>query len=62
MTEKDKFIGLNCEGRLINVEEESTTLHIGGAVPHSQTIQLVTQELLPLCMFLRAIGSTVKVK
>ena len=61
MTERDVFIGLNSEGRLINVEEESTTLHMDSGVPHSQTIHLVPQELLPLSMFLRAIGSTVKV-
>ena len=61
MTERDKFIGLNSEGRLINVEEESTTLHMDSGVSHSQTIHLVPQELLPLSMFLRAIGSTVKV-
>ena len=62
MTEKDHFIGLNAEGRLIQVEEESTTLHLGGSVPHSQAIHLVTQELLPLSMFLRAVGGTVKVR
>ena len=61
MTEKDVFIGLNSEGRLISVEAESTTLHLDSGVPHSQTIQLVPQELLPLSMFLRAIGGTVKV-
>ena len=62
MTEKDRFIGLNHDGRLINVEQESTTLHNEGSVPHAQTIKLVTQELLPLSMFLRAVGATVKVR
>ena len=61
MTEKDRFIGLNAEGRLIHVEEESTTLHESGATPHSETIKLVSDELLPLSMFLRAVGGTVKV-
>jgi hypothetical protein len=61
MSERDRFIGLNNEGRLINVEEESTTLHDQGAVPYSQNPKLAVQELLPLSMFLRAVGGTVKV-
>lgn len=61
MSERDRFIGLNNEGRLINVEEESTTLHDQGALPYSQNLKLAVQELLPLSMFLRAVGGTVKV-
>jgi hypothetical protein len=61
MSERDRFIGLNNEGRLINVEEESTTLHDQGAVPYSHNQKLAAQELLPLSMFLRAVGGTVKV-
>lgn len=61
MSERDRFIGLNTEGRLINVEEESTTLHDQGAAPYTQNQKLAVQELLPLSMFLRAVGGTVKV-
>ena len=64
MTEKDIFIGLNAEGRLINVEEENTVLqeqcHIHGR-GHSQVIKIGNDELLPLSMFLKAVGSTVRV-
>jgi hypothetical protein len=60
MTEKDIFIGLNNAGRLVNVEEESTVLHGLSGISHSQTIQLVYQELLPLSMYLRAVGANVK--
>ena len=61
MTERDCFIGLDGSGRLINVEEESTSLFEARANPHNQTTKIVNQELLPLSMFLRAMGSAVKV-
>ena len=62
MSERDRFIGLDHKGRLINVEEESTTLHDQGTTPYSHNPKLATQELLPLSMFLRAVGGTVKVQ
>lgn len=65
MTEKDFFIGLDGSGRLINVEEESTSLFEVRTQPHSHShshpTKTVNQELLPLSMFLRATGSAVKV-
>ena len=61
MTEKDIFIGLNSEGRLINVEEERTTMYDGGTMYYSPAIKQYPQELLPLSMFLRAMGGSVKV-
>ena len=61
MTERDCFIGLDGSGRLINVEEECTTLFEVRANPHSHPTKIVNQELLPLSMFLRATGSAVKV-
>lgn len=61
MTDKDMFIGLNYEGRLINVVEESTMFHDQGSLaPWRETVKGVRQELLPLSMFLRAVGATVK--
>lgn len=64
MTERDCFIGLDGSGRLINVEEESTSLFEARANPHNphnHTTKIVNPELLPLSMFLRAMGSAVKV-
>ena len=53
MTEKDVFIGLNSEGRLINVQEENTVLHEQSHIHgrgHSQVIKIGDDELLPLSM------------
>ena len=61
LTERDFFIGLNSEGRLINVEEERTSMYDDGSMPYSPVIKQVPQELLPLSMFLRAMGGSVKV-
>ena len=64
MTEKDVFIGLNSEGKLINVQEENTVLHEQSHIHgrgHSQVIKIGDDELLPLSMFLKAVGSTVRV-
>jgi hypothetical protein len=61
MTDRDMFIGLSHEGRLINVVEESTMFHDQGSLaPWRETVKDVRQELLPLSMFLRAVGATVK--
>lgn len=58
MSDRDTFIGLNGEGRLISIEEENTSFNQDG---NSQVVKLATQELLSLSMFVKAVGGTMKV-
>jgi Kef-type K+ transport system membrane component KefB len=62
LTDKDEFIGLNNEGRLIHVQSESTSYHANYArfVSASMGGKIEPQELLPLSMFLKAVGSEVE--
>ena len=62
LTDKDEFIGLNHEGRLVDVQAESTSYHEDYArfVSASMGGKIEPQELLPLSMFLKAVGGEVE--
>ena len=62
LTSKDEFIGLNQDGRLVHVQAESTSYHENYArfVSANMAGKIEPQELLPLSMFLKAVGGEVE--
>ena len=62
LTDNDEFIGLNHEGRLIKLEAESTSYHENHArfVSANMGGKIEPQELLPLSMYLKAVGGDVQ--
>lgn len=63
-TERDVFVGLNEDNKLLEVEEEATSINLNTAqrardAAH-KSIKSGAPEMLPLCMFSKAIGAHVE--